>query len=906
MTLKTVPVTGTLYLAGGTNPAANTLVTATLTTPDQDLYDPNAIIPSQITATTDSSGNFTLNLWPNTRGANGSQYRLRSNIPGALPGNWLLNVLITAPDGPSGTPIPYNTITNRTGPSVLSDSKAAMLAAQSFSQQAQNAQSAVGFLYPGTYATPPLKRNDGSPVQPGDRYNSSADGYEYRFVGGAWSSSEKNALASQTAAAGSAASAAHVYPGIYATDPVTRPDGSAIEDGDMAVFTGNILKTYQAGVWAQQTAASSADLADSTNPAKGAALVGVDGDNLRSLYLSAKPMQSYTPLRAYTGSATSVRVTQKGIGGVFWRDDADVATADDGGTVIVDGSGRRWKRLREYGRYMAAWFGAVLDGVTNCTAALALASAAVAATGGTLEIGQGTCIVGAQTFAGSTGKGYAYQPADIIKVVGATMPVSIDCAGTKFKYANGLKYGSFDPTTGAVYNPGSMPFTNADYLAQLGQVFWLQNNASIEIRGAFEIDGNMDNYALGGTWGDTGRQCSAFGIWAYGNKQFAQSGSAYVHHCGSDGIAIGWPNLTLSSDRYPHTLKNFVSVYNGRNNLTWSGGNSLVAVGCSFNHAGRGSIASSPTAGIDIEAENSAYCQGGRFICCEFVNNLAPQMIADSGTSFDVGFDQCTFVGSIWPNKPRYVFNNCKVYGQIINPYGSDSEEDRVRFIGGLISDEVVDGYTPDAGSGLMFPTALASPMLLDGVTIRATRNKLGRLDNAILRRVRMELNAGTESGITDTDWYSIGYGAQIEDLTVVTNIANAPASGYALMITNATEIWRGKNTLTNNGAGKVRWNSWSVGGGGYEGVYGNSNGGVDIPNRRLQVGIGVRGDNVYGAISVYGALNGAVPAGYVVKRGDVFLNDQPAAGGPPAWSVVTAGTTGTDAVLKAWANLAA
>jgi hypothetical protein len=139
MTLKTVPVTGVLYLADGTTPAASTLVTATLTTPDQDQTDPNVVVPSQVTATTDASGNFTLRLWPNTRGVNGSQYWVRSNIHGALPANWLLNVLITVPDGDANTNVPINTITNRTGPSVLSDSRAAMLAAQGFAVQAQQA-----------------------------------------------------------------------------------------------------------------------------------------------------------------------------------------------------------------------------------------------------------------------------------------------------------------------------------------------------------------------------------------------------------------------------------------------------------------------------------------------------------------------------------------------------------------------------------------------------------------------------------------------------------------------------------------------------------------------------------------------------------------------------------------------
>jgi|SRR6186713_112206 len=98
----------------------------------------------------------------------------------------------------------------------------------------------------------------------------------------------------------------------------------------------------------------------------------------QSILDNALPMQSYTALRAYTGRALAVRITTPGIAGLFQRDLVDVATADDWGTVIVDASNRRWKRVYS-GTLEVCWFGAVGDGVTDDGVALNRAFAAVRA-----------------------------------------------------------------------------------------------------------------------------------------------------------------------------------------------------------------------------------------------------------------------------------------------------------------------------------------------------------------------------------------------------------------------------------------------------------------------------------------------------------------------------------------------
>lgn len=78
---------------------------------------------------------------------------------------------------------------------------------------------------------------------------------------------------------------------------------------------------------------------------------------------------SYEDLRGYTGGASQISITNAGIFGSFNRDDSDTSSPDNGGTVIVDSSGRRWKRVYS-GPVEASWFLAY-DGVTDDAARIA-------------------------------------------------------------------------------------------------------------------------------------------------------------------------------------------------------------------------------------------------------------------------------------------------------------------------------------------------------------------------------------------------------------------------------------------------------------------------------------------------------------------------------------------------------
>lgn len=89
---------------------------------------------------------------------------------------------------------------------------------------------------------------------------------------------------------------------------------------------------------------------------------------------SAVEFASYSGLRSYTGTASPVRVTSPLLAGHFYIDSSDTTSSDNGGTILVDTSNRRWKR--EYtGSVKAAWFGAV-GGGADCTTAISAAFAA--------------------------------------------------------------------------------------------------------------------------------------------------------------------------------------------------------------------------------------------------------------------------------------------------------------------------------------------------------------------------------------------------------------------------------------------------------------------------------------------------------------------------------------------------
>lgn len=99
---------------------------------------------------------------------------------------------------------------------------------------------------------------------------------------------------------------------------------------------------------------------------------------------------NYAALRSYTGPVTAYHVRGvanvfDGGSGIFRVDATDTTTADNGGTVLVDAAGRRWKR-DVLGPVDVRWFGATGDPVADEYPQLQSAIASLYDTGGVVNL----------------------------------------------------------------------------------------------------------------------------------------------------------------------------------------------------------------------------------------------------------------------------------------------------------------------------------------------------------------------------------------------------------------------------------------------------------------------------------------------------------------------------------------
>jgi hypothetical protein len=330
-------------------------------------------------------------------------------------------------------------------------------------------------------------------------------------------------------------------------------------------------------------------------------------------------------------------------------------------------------------------FGARGDGITNDMPAFIKATKFFNERkgNGTLLIPSGTYMVHTQSVNPIKGSTY-YRKIQCFEFV--------DCQNLKIlgegkaiiKYIDGQRFGSFHPQTGAVFHP-KMPFTDSHYRIAIGEVFDLLNCRNIEIKN-IEGDGNIANMLIGGTWGDVGYQVGHCGIVLTNTHNIEIDGVSF-HHFGLDGIMVVNKDRIIAGIQLNDNvvIKNSSFEYNGRQGLSWVGGIGLEIHDSKFNHTGRnGRIFSPPGAGMDIESEVAAL-RNGKFVKCEFINNSGVGVIAASGPSQDMEFDNCTFWGtsawSIWTPKPNFIFKNSKIYGSIVHVNAGKTDYEATKFI---------------------------------------------------------------------------------------------------------------------------------------------------------------------------------------------------------------------------------
>lgn len=457
------------------------------------------------------------------------------------------------------------------------------------------------------------------------------------------------------------------------------------------------------------------------------------------------------------------------------------------------------------------WWGAKGDNATNDTDALRRAADFISIRGGgTLLLPTGTYVVGEQSLAGSAGLGGSWLEENIIYIHDCLEPVVIEGQNgddkTVLRAADGLRYGSFDPVAGGVHET-VLPFTKYDYRAD---VYWgmvaLFKNSDVSVRN-LELDGNQDGLELGGLWGDKGYQVAGSGIWAYQNDKLTIE-DVHAHHQPLDGLIVGYAGLMEDSAPTPTILNRVVSEFNGRQGLSWVGGIGLTATDCRFNHSGRARIASSPAAGLDIEAEGSI-CRDGKFFNSEFINNVGVGMVADSGDGGYSTFSGCTFWGttnwSVWARKPRLIFEDSKIYGSMPQPYSAAVADDMVRFSGCTIEDL----EHPEFGvyrNGYLVHANSQHFTIEDSKIIAHKQRALYFGGVSKERLINVDVTHGDDS-VQDKSHQSVIRGTYLENVRFHEEIDSSPANGWYISHDSVTV---GPGVFVDGP--DVKWGNWSWG----------------------------------------------------------------------------------------------
>ncbi|MBH9538442.1 right-handed parallel beta-helix repeat-containing protein [Novosphingopyxis sp. YJ-S2-01] len=370
-------------------------------------------------------------------------------------------------------------------------------------------------------------------------------------------------------------------------------------------------------------------------------------------------------------------------------------------------------------------FGARGDGRSNDTLAFTLLAEAIDQRGGghiVLNTGS-VYVVGLQTRAHAGAPGYAYQPARLLEFSDLRYGLVVEGNGATIRAAAGLRYGSFDRVTGKPH-VHVMPFLDISTIAEPygAMIAVARSNGPIVIRNV-TLDGNAGAMQIGSGYGDTGIQISGSGIFLRDNRNDEIIENVHTHDHPQDGMMIdGLDDEDLAST-VVRRARNVRCENNGRQGCSLVGGRSWRFEKCAFNRTGRAALSSAPSAGFDIEAEGGKINRGHRFVDCEFIDNAANGMVADSGDSADCHFLQCHFVGttswSLWSAKPYFRFQRCLIVGTAVRPFGDVDPERATQFVECLFTDNPAlspNGkvYREDRSDGPLFDLSDEQNILFD------------------------------------------------------------------------------------------------------------------------------------------------------------------------------------------------
>lgn len=321
-------------------------------------------------------------------------------------------------------------------------------------------------------------------------------------------------------------------------------------------------------------------------------------------------------------------------------------------------------------------FGAVGDGRTNDTLAFgALSTAVNAAGGGIIELRGVTYLIGAQRRTPGSAL-WAFEPLPVLDLRGCARPVEIRGNGARLRCAPGLRFGTFDASTGSATRHELPFYGRHEQSTPYGAMILIRECRGPVLIENIELDGNLAEQRVGGPYGNAGWQIPASGIMLADNRGDEIIRNVWSHHHLLDGLIIDGDDDPAVARSVQRSISQLRAEHNGRQGCSIVGGRGYRFSDCQFDHTGTAGLVSSPGAGVDIEAEGDKQVRDLSFNRCRFENNAGGGMVADSGDGADAEFTDCRFVGTIswavWPRKPGLRFTRCEIVGAIVNAFGGD------------------------------------------------------------------------------------------------------------------------------------------------------------------------------------------------------------------------------------------
>ena len=308
---------------------------------------------------------------------------------------------------------------------------------------------------------------------------------------------------------------------------------------------------------------------------------------------------------------------------------------------------------------------------------------------GKLIIPKGIYIVGRQRFTGNDieKKSSAYIGENVLDLQDCHHLIIEGKPGAILKHRDSLRIGTFSPTTGEPFKH-SMKDINVNtaysrYSSHAGNMIFLSNCSNIRISG-LKLNGNTPHFKFGGNWG-SGRKAYEmihYGIYVLDSHDI-QLQNCNIENFACDGIYIA--NLGQQLKTYKITIDQCKVNYNGRNGLSWLGGENIRVSNSEFSNSGQGIVHESPAAGIDIEVENNSFCRNGYFYNCKMENNIGSAIASGSkANSSNVLFKKCTAASpvyyTVFADAASHRFEDCKLYGTVLVWYRATNENDAVKF----------------------------------------------------------------------------------------------------------------------------------------------------------------------------------------------------------------------------------